>query len=44
MRITWLSNYKEKQAEEYEAALEFAESKTDEAAQSVEKPAAGESF
>jgi DNA-directed RNA polymerase subunit omega len=35
---------KEKQAEEYEAALEFAESKTDEAAQSVEKPAAGESF
>jgi len=35
---------KEKQAEEYEAALEFAEAKTDEAAQSVEKPAAGGSF
>ena len=35
---------KEKQAEEYEAVLEFAESKTDEAAQSVEKPAAGGSF
>ena len=35
---------KEKQAEEYEAALEFAETKTDEAAQSVEKAAVGDSF